>query len=320
MTMNPGTPPLASNRLPALRRFAAAITILNLLGHFGLGFEQSWAQPLVALATAYALEVALDAIGAWAEGRPRHFAGGIGRRVDFLLPAHITALAVSMLLYANDRLGPIAFATAVGIGSKAIVRVPAGRGSRHVLNPSNTGIAATLLLFPWVGIAPPYQFTENLDGPGDWFLPLVIVVSGTFLNTSFTGKMPLILGWFGGFVAQAAIRSFALGTPLVAALLPMSGMAFLLFTFYMVTDPGTTPAGPRDQFVFGVAVAVAYGILMTAHVVFGLFFALLTVCILRGLGLAIRAGASEFRRSGTAIALPAVVARPRPAALEVAER
>jgi hypothetical protein len=40
-------------RLPALRRFAVAITLLNVFGHTVLGFEQSWAQPLAALVTAY---------------------------------------------------------------------------------------------------------------------------------------------------------------------------------------------------------------------------------------------------------------------------
>jgi hypothetical protein len=42
-------------RLGGLRRFAIAISILNILGHTVLGFEQSWAQPLVALATASVL-------------------------------------------------------------------------------------------------------------------------------------------------------------------------------------------------------------------------------------------------------------------------
>jgi enediyne biosynthesis protein E5 len=62
----------------------------------------------------------------------------------------------------------------------------------------------------------------------------------------------------------------------------MSGLAFLLFTFYMVTDPATTPSATRDQVWFGAAVGVAYGALMVAHVVFGLFFALSLVCVARG--------------------------------------
>ena len=160
----------------------------------------------------------------------------------------------------NDS-APIAFAAAVAIGSKILIRVPTGHGVRHCLNPSNTGIAVTLLVFPWVGIAPPYQFTENLSGVGDWLLPAVIIVSGTFLNTRFTYKVPLILGWLGGFLLQAVLRSQIQGTPLVAAVLPMTGMAFLLFTFYMVTDPATTPRAPLPQFAFGVAVAAVVCVL-----------------------------------------------------------
>ena len=39
-------------------------------------------------------------------------------------------------------------------------------------------------------------------------------------------------------------------------------MAFLLFTFYMVTDPATTPSAPLEQLAFGGAVAATYGLLM----------------------------------------------------------
>ena len=311
----PGPP----NRLPALRRFAVAITILNVLGHFVLGFEQSWAQPLIALATAYSVELVLESVGAWAERRPVQFRGGGCTLVDFLLPAHITGLAVSMLLYANDRLWPIAFASALAVGSKTLIRVPVGRGVRHVLNPSNTGIAFTLLLFPWVGIAPPYQFTENLDGVGDWLLPGIIVLSGTFLNTRFTGRVPLILAWLGGFVLQAAIRSLAQGTPMVAALLPVTGMAFLLFTFYMATDPATTPSGTLGQLAFGGAVAATYGLLTASHVVFGLFFSLLIVCSIRGLGLAVLAWVRSPIPSHGDRPIPARVAIATSPVLEVAE-
>ena len=270
-----------NKRLAGLRRFAFAITFLNLLGHTVLGFEQSWAQPLVALATAYSMEILLEIIDAQVNRQQARFLGSFSNFIDFLLPAHITALAVAMLLYANERLLPIAFATAVAIASKAIFRLP-GR-KRHFFNPSNFGITITLLLFPWIGIAPPYQFTENLSGWADWILPGLIVCTGTFLNARFTGKLPLILAWLGGFALQAALRSYVFETPLIAALLPMTGVAFVLFTFYMVTDPGTTPSKPLDQVFFGASVAAAYGLLMVCHIVFGLFFALTIVCAVRGI-------------------------------------
>jgi hypothetical protein len=63
----------------------------------------------------------------------------------------------------------------------------------------------------------------------------------------------------------------------------MTGVAFILYTFYMVTDPATTPKGLLQQVVFGFSVAAVYGILLTVHVVFGLFFSLSIVCTIRGL-------------------------------------
>jgi hypothetical protein len=297
-------------RLGALRRFAIAITILNVLGHTVLGFEQSWAYPLVALATAYSLEILLELVDARVHRRPPRYIGGARNLVDFLLSAHITGMAVNMLLYANARLLPIVFAVAVAIGSKAIFRAPVGNGSRHFMNPSNFGITLTLLAFPWVSIAPPYHFTENLDRIGDWLLPGLIILSGSFLNSRFTGKFPLIVGWVGGFVAQAFMRSLIFGTPLTAALLPMTGLAFILFTFYMVTDPGTTPMEPRAQALFGISVAAVYGLLMTVHVVFTLFFALTLVCIVRGLNLHAQAWLARRASAATTAQVPMTVGRP----------
>lgn len=274
-----------AKRVGGLRRFAAAITVLTILGHTIFGFEPAWAQPVVALATAYGMELLLEAVGAWSHKRRPKFLCAPREFVDFLLPAHITALAVAMLLYADEQYWMVAFAAAVAIGSKTVLRAPVGRGRRHFFNPSNLGITMTLLLFPVVGIAPPYQFTERFGGAGDLVLPCVIIVSGTFLNAKFTGRLPLIAAWLGGFALQAAVRSLAFGTPPVAALTPMTGVAFILFTFYMVTDPATTPARPSNQVLFGAGVAAAYSLLVVCHVVFGLFFALTIVCALRGVRL-----------------------------------
>lgn len=284
-------------RLGGLRRFAIAISVLNILGHTWFGFEQSWAQPLVALATAYSLELALEFLAARNAGRAPAFTRGARQFIDFMLPAHISGLAVGMLLYANDRLWVVAFAAAVAIGSKVLFRAPVGRGTRHFYNPSNFGITVTLLLFSWVGIAPPYQFTENLDRVGDWLLPSIIVFTGSFLNAKFTRRIPLILAWLGGFFAQALVRSLVFDLPLGSALLPMTGLAFILYSFYMVTDPATTPSGKWSQVVFGAGVAAAYGLLLAVHVVFGLFFALTLVSTIRGGGLYAQVWAAQRVRS-----------------------
>lgn len=295
-------------RLGGLRRFAIAISILNILGHTVLGFEQSWAQPLVALATAYSLELIFESLNSWSTGRKPGFTGGLRNFVDFLLPGHISALAVGMLIYANDRLWVVAFAVAVAITSKILFRVPVGGKYRHFYNPSNFGITVTLLLFTWVSISPPYHFTENLDRIGDWLLPAIIVVTGSLLNARFTRRLPLILAWLIGFVAQAAIRSLIFQTPLVAALLPMTGLPFVLYSFYMVTDPATTPFRTRGQIAFGAGVAAVYGLLLIGHVVFGLFFSLTIVCTLRAVHLyALAWTTSRSRIKQTTLHSPTVV-------------
>ncbi len=296
-------------RLAALRRFAFAITLLNVLGHTLFGFEQAWAAPLVGIATAYAVEIGLELIAAWQQGRrPRFLAGGLTATgmVDFLLSAHITGLAVSMLLYTGERMAPIAFGSAVAISSKYLFRAPAprGAGTCHFLNPSNFGITATLLAFSYVGITQPYMFTENLSSTGAWVLPVILVCAGTFLNGRFTHKLPLIAGWVGGFVAQALLRWALFGNLPRGSLIPLSGVALLLFTFYMVTDPATTPVPVARQVAFGAAVAAVYAVLLASHVVFTPFFALTVISTGRGALL----WAAARRRAGAAAAVPAAAA------------
>ena len=289
-------------RLGGLRRFATTITIFNIVGRLWLGFEQSWAQMVAAAITAYVIELLLETIGAWSRGRAPSYSKGFRKLVDFLLPAHIAAMAISMLLYSNDQIGPIVFAVIVAIGSKSVLRIQINGSSRHFFNPSNFGIATTLILFPWVGIAPPYHFTENLSGIGDWILPVVIALAGTMLNAKFTNKIPLITAWLGTFALQAIGRSLVLGTPILAALGPMTGVAFIPFTFYMITDPSTSPVAPRSQILFGAATAVTYMILVLSHIVFGLFFALVIVCGLRGLCLYLQAQLARFVRRQVIVA------------------
>ncbi len=270
-------------RVAALRRFAVAITALNVLGHTVLGFEQSLAQLVACVLTAYAMELLLETLESWAERRrPRYAGGGPVRAIDFMLAPHITGLAVAMLLYPNARILPVMFGAAVAIASKFLLRAPVNGGMRHFLNPSNFGITVTLVVFPWLAISPPYHFTAHVRGIGDWILPAIIITTGTLLNARFTKRIPLILGWVGGFVVQALLRGTFTDTPAISPLAAMTGVAFILFTFYMVTDPATTPSAPRAQFVFGSSVALVYGLLVANHVVFGFFFALTAVTFARG--------------------------------------
>lgn len=292
-------------RISALRRFAVSITVLTILGLTVLGFEEAYVTPVVAVAAACLIELVLETIEALAQQRPVKYKGSPKQLADFLLPAYITGLACAMLLYANSELWPIVFAATVAVGSKYVLRVKINGRARHFLNPSNIGIVATLLLFHWVGIAPPYQFTEWVRGPFGWLIPLAILASGTMLNAKLTKKMPLIAAWVGVFALQAVVRTAIEHTATISALLVMTGTVFVLFTNYMITDPGTTPVRPWHQAAFGAAAAVTYGLLVYLHIVFGLFFCLVIVCALRGAGIAVLSARRRSRAAPAKVPLPA---------------
>jgi enediyne biosynthesis protein E5 len=274
-------------RIAALRRFAASITAFTIVGHLFLGFEQAPITPVVALVTSYVSALLFERLDSWALHRTPEYAGGPQALFNFLLPPHITALACAMLLYGNASVWPYVFAVVVANTTKYVLRLRVNGKLRHFLNPSNSGIVATLILFPWVGIAPPYHFTNAVSGAFDWLIPLGILMLGTMLNAALTHKIPLILGWVGGFVVQALLRWLLLDHALIAALLPMTGVAFILFTNYMITDPGTTPMKTLNQVVFGATTATVYGILVVSGVVFGLFVSLVITCVLRGIVLVV---------------------------------
>jgi enediyne biosynthesis protein E5 len=303
--------PPVDKRVQALRRFALSITVFTIVGHLVLGFEEAPITPLAAVITSYASALLFERLDSWSHGRPPEYSGGPAKLITFLLPPHITALACAMLLYGNHCLWPYLFAVVVGNGSKYLVRIRVHGRLRHFLNPSNTGIVVTLLIFPWVSIAPPYHFTHNVTGALDWLIPLGILMLGTMLNMQLTGKTPLILGWLFGFVAQAVIRWLAFDHALLGALLPTTGLAFILFTNYMITDPATTPVKPLNQVIFGLTAALVYGLLVISGVVFGLFFALVITCMLRGAVLLLSPHVQAIRQSRRSTAQSEAYGLPR---------
>jgi len=281
-------------RFFALWYFCTLLIIWTILGDTVLGFEQSYAQPIVGVLTACVVAFLLEGLDAWVNNRQARFAGSWKNTVNFLPPCIIPGLACAMLIYPNERLTPIIFAAALSLASKVLIRAPIGNGqTQHVFNPSNLGITVTLFLLPAAGLAPPYQFTENLTGFWHWVIPGIILATGTFVHAKFTGRVPLVTAWFLGFAAQALIRSMVFHSPLAVPFLPMTSAGFILFSLYMIPDPATTPIKPLRQVLFGLSVATIYALLFVTHVVYGLFIALAFTSAIRGLSLYVNA---QFKR------------------------
>ncbi|GII92557.1 enediyne biosynthesis protein UnbU [Sinosporangium siamense] len=299
------TTPIATGLSPARRRglalrgSAASLTVVTVLGHTVLGFEQAYAAPVAAVAAALIAELVLESVDARAHRRHPRYLMPFGRAVDFFLPSYCVGLLCAMLLYGTASLTPTVLAAVVAVGSAYVVRP-------RCLNPVALGVVAVLVLCPQADLAPPYQFTAWVSGVFDVIVPLGLLGLGVAPHVRLTGRMPLILAWAGGFAAQAVVRGLFTDVSAAGALLPMTGAMFVLFTTFVIVDPDTTPSRPLHQVAFGMSAAVVYGLLVHLHISNGLFVALLLVCAARGVGLAIlarsRTGPDQIAPTAPALA------------------
>ena len=277
------SPPKKRDPRMGLRTSATLATVFTILGHTLFGFEQAVAQVFVCLVTGYSCALFFEWVDAKASGDvPAYAGGGFKKLADWLLSAHMTSITLSFLMYYNQRLWIAAFAVALALGSKYLFRVRVNGRLQHFMNPSNFGIAVVLLTFKWVGVLP-WGWTINLHGAWDWVVPLIITGLGLRLNLLFTGRLPLVAAWLGGFILQAGFRSWRMDTPLVGQLVALTGITMVLFTMYMITDPQTSPSRPRSQIVFGAGIAVVYSILFDLHLQYTMFYAVTVVCAIRGM-------------------------------------
>jgi Na+-translocating ferredoxin:NAD+ oxidoreductase RnfD subunit len=265
---------------------ATLATVFTILGHTVFGFEQPVAQVFVALVTGYACALFFEWVDARANGVvPGYSGGGVRKAADFMLSAHMTSITLSFLLYFNQRLWIMALTVALAIGSKYVLRVRHNGRLQHFMNPSNFAIAVVLITYQWTGVLP-WSFTINLHGALDWLVPLAIVGLGMRLNLLFTGRIPSVTSWLVTFVALGAGRAWLQHSAVVAELVVLTGIPMVLFTFYMITDPQTSPSRPRSQIFFGAAIAFAYSVLLMLHVQYTMFYSVTAVCTIRGLWLA----------------------------------
>lgn len=280
--------PAAKKRDPrnGLRMSATLATVFVILGHTVLGFEQPLAAVFVALGTGYICAIFFEWVDARASGITPGFAGGGVRKfVDFLLSAHMTSITLSFLLYFNQRLWIMALTVALAIGSKYIFRVHQNGRLQHFMNPSNFGIAVVLIAFQWTGVLP-WSFTIDIKGFYDLLVPLVIIMLGFRLNLLFTGRLPTVAAWLVTFFLLGAARAWYFHSRLAAEMVVLTGIPMVLFTFYMITDPQTSPSRLKSQLFFGGGIAFAYSVLLMLHVQYTMFYSVTAVCLIRGLWMA----------------------------------
>jgi len=156
--------------------------------------------------------------------------------------ALISGLSLCLLLRTN-RSDLAVLAAAVTIAGKFLIRV----NGKHLFNPTNGGIVAMLLLTNQVWVS-----------PGQWgaaaFFAFLIACAGA-LVVNRAARSDVTYAFIVCYCALLFGRSFYLGEPLSIPLHRLQSGALLLFTFFMISDPKTTPDSRTGRALFAALVA-----------------------------------------------------------------
>jgi enediyne biosynthesis protein E5 len=156
--------------------------------------------------------------------------------------ALISGLSLCLLLRTN-RPELAVLAAIITIGAKFVVRI----GGKHVFNPTNGGIVAMLLLTNQVWVS-----------PGQWgaaALTAVFFACAGALVVNRAARSDVTYAFIAFYCALLFARSMYLGEPLTIPLHRLESGALLLFTFFMISDPKTTPDSRAGRVLFAALVA-----------------------------------------------------------------
>lgn len=232
------------------------IAVLSALlgwGLFGLDLEVRPAVAATILGTALALQWAGDRLRGRAARRApesgRSGPGACGWRFE-PRSALISALSLTLLLRTTSP-AVAALAAALTIGGKRFIRLPTRDGSKHVFNPTNFGIAATLLLTDRAWVSPGQWGSAALAG--------FAVACAGFMVVRRAERSDVTWAFLAFYGALVFGRALWLGDPMAIPLHQLSSGAFLIFAFFMISDPKTTPDSRTGRVLFALLVTLGAG-------------------------------------------------------------
>ena len=180
----------------------------------------------------------------------------------------ITSLSLC-LLFKTNIIWLYPLAGIVAIAGKFFLRW----NGKHLFNPANLAIVAGLLLLP-----------ENIwVSPGQWGSLIWLsfgLVCLAIMVLSKAGRADMSLFFLGFWAMLLFGRALWLGDPLSIPLHNLQSGALLIFAFFMISDPMTTPNHRVGRMVFALCVAVAAFIMQYQFQIReAVFYALFMVCM-----------------------------------------
>ncbi len=159
------------------------------------------------------------------------------------LSALVSALGLCIFLRTND-LPVVALASFLAIASKFVIRWK----GKHLFNPTNFGLVAVLA----GGLA---WISAGQWGQVAWF-GFLIACLGSLVVTR-AARADVTVSFLACYVGLLVARALWVGDPLTIPLHQIESGTLLIFSFFMISDPKTTPDSRPGRILFACLVALA---------------------------------------------------------------
>lgn len=206
----------------------AVLTTLLGIGVLALDFGIRWQNAIAIMLTAQAVQY----LGTRLAGLPRFDP----------MSALITSLSLTLLLRTEFVALAMAAAT-IAIGSKFVIRVK----GKHVFNPANVALVSLMLLSDHAWVSSGQWGSATLGAFGLACLGFLVLTRAKRAETT--------IGFVCIYGALLFGRALWLGDPLSIPMHQLQNGALLIFAFFMISDPKTTPNAATGRVLFATIVA-----------------------------------------------------------------
>jgi Na+-translocating ferredoxin:NAD+ oxidoreductase RnfD subunit len=164
--------------------------------------------------------------------------------IDSIKSALITTLGLTLLLKTNDTQSLI-IAASIAIASKFILRFK----GKHIFNPANIGIVASITFIQ-----------QSWVSPGQWgssILLLLMIGSAGIMVLTKAGRIDTGIAFLITLFTLDFFRIIVYqGWEMDVLMHKYMNGSLLLFSFFMITDPATTPNHKKARIIWASGVAL----------------------------------------------------------------
>lgn len=187
------------------------------------------------------------------------------------LSAFVTTCGIAILVR-SDVIWAHAVLASIAISSKFMFRFGEGAHRGHILNPANLAAFSAMMFMPHAWVSPGQWGQETLTAL--WMLGLGMTVTGKVARWDVS--LAFLVTWLGLLAGRLFWLGYALGLALDMWYHQALNGATILFAFFMISDPMTTPQRRGARIVYAVCVALTafvwqYGLFKPQGLIVALF-------------------------------------------------